>query len=161
MLYDGLLTRWFQWDYTKRGTYGDQFGALTCAFSCLSFIGLIAALMIQARALQGQTEDLQVQQLTLEQQNSSLKIQSDALVLQITEFKEQKAEMARSAEAQEQYNKLTKHMLWLEMEKLDFDRGKLTVNMGHQPSVDHFATQAFERHNELRKAIKGLLDKIP
>lgn len=73
----------------------------------MAFIGLAVTIFYQSRDLRAQTKALNLQQEALQQQ--------------ITEFKEQKEEMQRSAEAQESANNLAKIALIVEVGKLRID----------------------------------------
>lgn len=91
-------------DYTARGQFGDQFGVMNAAFSGLAFIGLMLTVAFQTKDLRTQTHALELQQ--------------EALKLQITEFQEQKEELRRSAQAQEEYNHLSRIMILVESRKM-------------------------------------------
>lgn len=76
-------------DPNKRGTFGDQFGAVNALFSGLAFAGLIYTIILQRRDLELQRNDLRLQREELaltrqemeeqtaefEKQNETLKIQ--------------------------------------------------------------------------------------
>lgn len=128
--YDQLLFKWFAWDYVKRGTFGDQFGAVSACFSGLAFLGLIITLVFQSRDLRKQTE---------------------ALSLQIQESRDQKVEMARAATAQEEYNRLTKAMLWLEMEKHELQRNTVGLKPGDDfAQVRQYLAESSFSHQKMR-----------
>ena len=48
-------------DPNKRGTFGDQFGAVNALFSGLAFAGLIYTIILQRRDLELQRNDLKLQ----------------------------------------------------------------------------------------------------
>lgn len=72
-----------EYSITNIGTFGDSFGILTSLFSALAFAGLIVTIRMQSDQLELQRQDLNIQ---------------------IKEQREQKAEIARSANAIESQN---------------------------------------------------------
>lgn len=140
-LYHFILVKWVGWDAATRGQFGDEFGAMNAIFSGMAFFGLIIAIIYQSKDLRAQTSALQLQQETLKQQ--------------IQEFQEQKAEMARSAAAQEEYNTLTKLTLWLEVEKMSHDVGVQIMASGNSSVTrNNSKTALLSRVAELKKIMK-------
>ena len=64
-LLNGLLTLFIK-DWSNRGTFGDQFGAVNALFSGLAFAGLIVTILLQRRDLRLQRKDLRMQRKELE-----------------------------------------------------------------------------------------------
>jgi hypothetical protein len=97
------------------GEFGDQFGAMNALITGAAFFGLMLSVMIQSRDLRSQTRALELQQ--------------EALQLQITEFKEQKEELRRTAEAQERANNLAELELRADVlkERVAFNLTKMQV----------------------------------
>ncbi len=118
--YHFLLFLMFGESYERRAQFGDQFGAIGVVLSAAAFLGLVISILFQSRDLKAQTEALNLQQVALNQQ--------------IDEFKAQKDELERSAKAQEEYNKLTKMMLFLEIRKVKFELLLKAVDAEPTPS---------------------------
>lgn len=132
------------WSFEQRGQFGDSYGALNALFSGLAFFGLIVALVLQSRDLSTQTE---------------------ALRLQIDEFKAQKHEMAKAADAQIEMTKVEKVKLKIEVEKVNIqhisallssqpDRTQIEFEGQRDTANNHFirVAQRMKRHiDELNK----------
>ena len=64
-LLNGVLTLFID-NWSDRGTFGDQFGAVNALFSGLAFAGLIITILLQRRDLRLQRKDLWMQRKELE-----------------------------------------------------------------------------------------------
>ena len=62
-------------DNTKRGTFGDMFGALNALFSGLAFAGIILTILLQRKELKLQRQELQETREEFRTQNETLKLQ--------------------------------------------------------------------------------------
>ena len=69
-------------DSDKRGTFGDQFGAVNALFSGLAFTGLIYTIILQRRDLKLQRTDLRQQRKEMEEQTAEFEKQNETLRIQ-------------------------------------------------------------------------------
>jgi hypothetical protein len=178
-LYEGALLKWFEGDYARRGDFGNQFGALTCAFVGVAAFGIIAALLVQARAQQRLSADFLVlaraqerlcaevvKQAGPQQQQQPpdfsvletvLKDQAVALMQQVNALGVQRVEMARSATALEAANELAKAAIRLTIAKDDLDLETICSNMTTAYQRDRINSKYSDPQNQLFSEVQAVL----
>ena len=84
---NGTLTLLIK-DWSDRGTFGDQFGAVNALFSGLAFAGLIITILLQRR-------DLRLQRKDLRMQRKELQLNRQEMEAQTAEFEKQNATLLK------------------------------------------------------------------
>ena len=84
---NGTLTLLIK-DWSDRGTFGDQFGAVNALFSGLAFAGLIITILLQRR-------DLRLQRKDLRMQRKELQLNRQEMEAQTAEFAKQNATLLK------------------------------------------------------------------
>lgn len=84
---NGTLTLFIK-EWSDRGTFGDQFGAVNALFSGLAFAGLIITILLQRR-------DLRLQRKDLRMQRKELQLNRQEMEAQTAEFEKQNATLLK------------------------------------------------------------------
>lgn len=74
-----VLTGYFLYGVSDRGTFGDMFGTINALFAGLAFAGIIYAIFLQRKDLELQRRELQLTREELDGQKQQLQAQNDTL----------------------------------------------------------------------------------
>ncbi len=74
-----VLTGYFLYGVSDRGTFGDMFGTINALFAGLAFAGIIYAIFLQRKDLELQRRELQLTREELDGQKQQLQPQNDTL----------------------------------------------------------------------------------
>jgi hypothetical protein len=100
-LYGAIFFLFFT-DRNAAAQIGDWFGGFNALVSGLAMLGVVAAILLQRRQLDMQTQGLQIQAKELALQRRELELTRNELALQRIEIAANRTELARTAAAQEE-----------------------------------------------------------